>query len=58
MKLVIGLKKLDYADCLHELGLTTLEKRRVRGDLIETFKMSRHRKKTIEHGRFFLIEQK
>jgi len=33
------LKKLDYADRLNELGPTTLEKRRVRGDLIETFKI-------------------
>jgi len=26
-KLVVGLKRLEYADCLHEFGLTTLEKR-------------------------------
>jgi len=38
-KLVVGLKRLEYADRLNELGLTTLEKRRVRGDLIETFKI-------------------
>ena len=31
MKLVVGLKRLDYADHLNKLGLTTLEKRRVRG---------------------------
>jgi len=38
-KLVVGLKRLQYADRLHDLGLTTLEKRRLRGDLIETFKI-------------------
>jgi len=38
-KLVVGSKRLQYADRLHELGLTTLEKRRLRGDLIETFKI-------------------
>jgi len=40
-KLVVGLglKRLEYADRLHELGLTTLEKRRLRGDLTETFKI-------------------
>jgi len=38
-KLVVGLKRLEYADRLHELGLTTLEKRRLRDDLIETFKI-------------------
>jgi len=38
-KLVVGLKRLEYADRLHESGLTTLEKRRLRGDLIETFKI-------------------
>ena len=38
-KLVVGLKKVDYPDRLNMLGLTTLEKRRIRGDLIETFKI-------------------
>jgi len=41
----VGLKKLDYADRLNELGLTTLENRRVRGDLIETFKIVTDREK-------------
>ena len=44
-KLVVGLKRLEYADCLKELGLTTLEKRCIRGDLIETFKILTGRKK-------------
>ena len=38
-KLVMGMKKLRYEERLDRLGLTTLEKRRERGDLIETFKL-------------------
>ena len=39
-KLVPGLKKLSYTDRLKELNLTTLEERRVRGDLIEMYKIT------------------
>jgi len=35
-KIVSGLKKLEYGDRLKRLGLTALETRRKRGDLIET----------------------
>ena len=38
-KLIERFKGLDYGTRLKELGLTTFEKRRVRGDLIETFKI-------------------
>ena len=44
-KLLVGLKRLEYADRLKQLGLTTLEKRRIRGDLIETFKIVTGREK-------------
>ena len=37
--LIKGFKKYSYEDRLHMLGLTTLEKRRLRGDLIETYKI-------------------
>ena len=37
--LIKGFKKYSYEDRLHMLGLTTLEKRRQRGDLIETYKI-------------------
>jgi len=38
-KLVSSLKKLSYETRLDKLGLLTLEKRRIRGDLIETYKI-------------------
>ena len=37
--MVPKLKKLPYESQLHRLGLTMLERRRIRGDLIETFKI-------------------
>ena len=40
-KLVNGMKGLDYQRRLKVLNLTTLEKRRLRGDLIETFKIAK-----------------
>ena len=33
--MVIGLRSLEYQDRLKELGLTTIETRRIRGDLIQ-----------------------
>ena len=38
-KLVHGLENLTYDDRLKELGLTRLDKRRLRSDFIETFKI-------------------
>jgi len=38
-KLVPSLKKLSYEERLKRLGITTLYQRRIRGDLIETYKI-------------------
>ena len=38
-KLVPELRKLDYNERLKRLDLTTLQRRRIRGDLIETYKI-------------------
>ena len=38
-RMIEGYKIIPYAERLHLLGLTTLETRRLRGDLIETFKI-------------------
>ena len=38
-RLVNGYRKLSYEERLRKLGLTTLQTRRLRGDLIETFKI-------------------
>ena len=37
--MIIGLGNMSYEERLRRTGLTTLEERSKRGDLIETFKM-------------------
>ena len=48
--MVKGLKKLPYETRLKKLGIYSLERRRLRGDLIETFKILTGR----EHVKQFL----
>ena len=51
-KIVPSIKNLKYEDRLQKLGLTTLERRRCRGDLIETFKILTNRE-NIDSQQFF-----
>jgi len=51
-KMVFGLKKLSYEQSLRRLNLTTLEKRRKRGDLIEMYKFLTQ-KENVDYKKFF-----
>ena len=53
-KLVCGLKNKSYEERLRVLGLTTLETRRLPGDLIETYKIL-HGKEDIDHRQLFEV---
>ena len=57
IKLVEGFRKFDYDTRLKKLGLTTLEKRRMRGDLIETFEILTDREKIFKQD-FFDMRQR
>lgn len=51
-KLVKGLRNLEYSERLKGLKMTTLEERRLRGDLIETYKLLSG-KEDISYKTFF-----
>jgi len=51
-KVVKGFKSLSYEDWLHNLGLTTLYDRRLRGHLIEAYKIITH-KENVKKEVFF-----
>ena len=53
-KMIKGYQRLSYEERLIKCGLTTLEKRRVRGDLIETYKLITG-KEAISRERFFKL---
>lgn len=55
-RMVTGMKKLNYNQRLKRLNLTTLEERRHRGDLIQTYKLLNH-KDNIDYQQFFQMEQ-
>jgi hypothetical protein len=53
-KMIEGCRKLTYEDRLRRTGLTTLEERRTRGDLIEVFKMLKGLNK-VDYKCFFQL---
>ena len=53
-KLVPEIRNLSYSQRLKELGLTTLEERRKRGDLIEVFKIM-HGFDNLDRSQFFTL---
>ena len=55
-KLVPELRHSTYDERLRRLGLTTLERRRLRGDLIETYKILTG-KESIDSGNFFTLNE-
>ena len=52
--MIRGFGKMTYEERLVNCGLTTLEKRRCRGDLIETYKLMTN-KEEIPCARFFQL---
>ena len=55
-KLVPELRHLTYDERLHRLDITTLGKRRLRGDLIETYEILSG-KESIDSAKFFSLNE-
>ena len=55
-KLVDGLKDVNYWDRLEATGLISLEKRRIRGDLIQVFKIMKGIDK-VDYKKFFKYQR-
>ena len=53
-KLVVGMKHLPYQDRLSRLGIYSLDKRRLRGDLIEMYKLLSG-KENVDYSQFFQL---
>ena len=57
MRMVVGVKGREYEERLEEVGLTTLTERRVRGDMIETFKTLRGANRVKKEDWFEIQEE-
>ena len=55
-KMIKGLECLPYEGRLHQLGLFSLEKRRLRGDVIEVYKI-RQGMENVDRETFFSLSQ-
>ena len=55
-KLIPDIAHLSYQDRLDHLTLTTLEKRRERGDMLEVFKILKGLDKVVSEGNFLQLE--
>ena len=55
-KMIKGLRHLPYEGSLHQLGLFSLEKRRLRGDMIEVYK-NIHGVENVNRESFFSLSQ-
>jgi len=55
-KCVKGMKKKEYAERLRDLGLTTLKRSRIRGDLIETYNILSGKENVNRDSFFHLID--
>ena len=54
VRMVSGLRSEDYQGRLEEVGLTTLEARRERGDMIEVWKIL-HQKENVQRSKWFTM---
>ena len=55
-KIIEGLERMSYEQRLSSLGLTTLETRRIRGDLIEVFKIFKAYE-NVDYREFFELSE-
>ena len=54
IRMVTGLKGRTYLECIKEVGLTTLEDRRARGDMIQVWK-TLHQKDDVDPATWFTL---
>ena len=55
IRMTLGLSSLNYEDRLREVGLTTLQARRERGDMIQVWKYLNH-KQAVDPSKLFTLQ--